>query len=516
MKTTINDLPESKEELVQIIAKLQMELTSAQVELASTQAKYDYLIEQIRLSKQKRFGSSSEKNVLQADLFDEAGIELPEEVKEEISHEEEIEVKGHTRKKHPIRKPIPGDLPREVIVHDIAETEKSCECGSTLVKIGEEISEQIKYVPAQLSVVQHVRPKYACKPCQENIKIAAMPILLLPKSMATPELVAHIIVSKYLDHVPLYRQEAIWQRVGIDMPRSSLCGWILKVAELCHPLVKLLQKEIIEHDYIQADETTLQVLNEAGRADTAKSYMWVYKGGDIHHPSAVFDYQETRGGYHAQNFLKGFKGYLQTDAYSGYNFTDYDEDIIALGCMAHARRPFAELAKISKKTGLAIDAIKYFQRLYTIEKYARENNLSYQERYNLRHQKAPPILDEFKQWLEMHLTKVPKQHKLGQGIQYVLKHWTELTAYLKDGRLEIDNNLVENLIRPLALGRKNWLFAGSPSGARAAAVFYSLIATCQLNNIEPYQYFCKMLHQIRLCKTDEDFINLLPRYINFN
>ena len=186
----------------------------------------------------------------------------------EISDEEEIEVKGHTRKKHPVRKPIPADLPREVIVHDIPESEKSCGCGSTLVKIGEEISEQVKYIPAQLSVIQHVRPKYACKPCQENVKIAAMPTLLLPKSIATPELVAHIIISKYMDHLPLYRQEVIWQRIGIDMPRSSLCGWILKVAELCKPLIKLLRQEIIKHDYIQADETTLQVLNEAGRVDT--------------------------------------------------------------------------------------------------------------------------------------------------------------------------------------------------------------------------------------------------------
>jgi len=506
MKTTIKDLPHTVEESHQIIRNLQ-------IELASTQAKYHYLIEQIRLAKQQRFGSSSEKNILQADLFDEAGIELPEEVNEEINDLDEIEVKGHTRKKHPVRKPIPADLPREVIVHDVSESEKTCACGSTLVRIGEETSEQIKYIPAKLSVIQHVRPKYACKPCQENVKIAAMPILLLPKSIATPELVAHIIISKYMDHLPLYRQEAIWQRIGIDMPRSSLCGWILKTAELCIPLIKQLQKEIIRHDYIQADETTLQVLNEAGRADTTKSHMWVYRGGDLAHLSVVFDYQETRGGYHAQTFLKGFKGYLQTDAYSGYNFTDQNEAITALGCMAHARRPFAELAKISKKTGLALDAIKYLQHLYAIEKYARENNLSPQQRYELRQQKAPPIFAEFKTWLETYLTKVPKQHKLGQGIQYVLRHWKELTAYLKDGRLEIDNNLVENLIRPLALGRKNWMFAGSPSGAKAAAVFYSLIATCQLNKIEPYQYFCKMLHQIRLCKTDEDYQKLLPQFI---
>ena len=252
------------------------------------------------------------------------------------------------------------------------------------------------------------------------------------------------------------------------------------------------------------------MLNEPRRANTSKSYLWVYKGGPPNKSCVVFDYQETRGGYHAENFLKDFKGFLQTDAYSGYNFTDRSQDITSVGCFAHARRPFAERAKISKKTGLAIEAIGFIRQLYTIEKYARDNNFTADQRYEFRNEKATSILNEFHAWLEKNINKVPKQHKMGQGMQYCLRHWTELTNYLKNGRLEIDNNAVENLIRKLALGRKNFLFAGSPAGAKAAATYYSLIGTCELNGIDPYKYFCAMLHQIRFCKTENDYQNLLP------
>jgi transposase len=452
MEVCLDSLPKTKEERIQLIYRLT-------AELSSYKEKCNYLVEQLRLAKQQRFSPSTEKNLLQADLFDEAGVELANDVKETIADQvEEVQRDGY-KKKHPVRKPIPADLPREVVIHDLPASEKICVCGNELVRMGEEISEQVKYIPAKLSVIQHVRPK------QENVKMAAMPQLFLPKSLATPELVAHILVAKYIDHIPLYRQETIWQRIGLDMPRSSLCGWIIKTAELCAPLIKQLHNKLIQYDYIQADESRLQVLNEAGRANVSKSTMWVYKSGNLVHPCVVFDYQETRGGYHAQNFLKGFKGYLQTDAYSGYNFTEQNEAISPLGCLAHARRPFAELAKLSKNTGLAWEALHYFQRLYAIEKQAREARLSHQQRYELRHQQAPPIFAEFKNWLETHVTKVPKQHKLGQGIQYTLRHWHKLTGYLKEGRLEIDNNAVENLIRPLALGRRNWLFAGSPTGA---------------------------------------------------
>ncbi len=510
MKITIKNPPKTVEELEKIILLQQQKIEKQQLEITSHKEQYIRLLEEFKLEKSRRYGASSEKNIYQTDLFDEPGAEITGELKDQL--DDTINIESYQRKKHPVRKSIPKDMPREVIIHDIAEHEKVCDCGAHLVRIGEAISEQIKYIPARLSVVQHVRPKYACKPCQENIKIAPMPSLLLPKSLATPELVAHTIIAKYCDHIPLYRQQNIWDRLGIDMPRSSLCGWLLKVSELCEPLVKLLRQNIIVYDYAQADETTVQVLDEVGRSNKAKSYIWCYRGGGIR-PSIVYEYQETRGGYHAEEFLSGFKGYLQSDAYSGYNFANKDEGIIRIGCMAHARRKFADIIKIAKTNGLAHEAIKFFKALYKIEKEARDNNLSPQDRFSLREEKSTPILTAFKAWLDNHLTKTPAQSKIGEAIRYTLSNRKLLNNYLKDGRIEIDNNLLENTIRPFAIGRKNWLFMGSPSGAKAGAVFYSLIETCKANDIEPYQYLCAMLHRIRDCVTEESYRKLLPQFI---
>lgn len=281
MKIDLENLPDSAELLQKIIFEMR-------VELASYKEKYARLLEELRLNKSHLYSSSSEKNILQADLFDEAGVELSDEIKRQLT--DEIEVKSHSKKKHPVRRPLPKDLPREIILHDISDQEKICDCGAHLIKIGEEITEQLKYIPAQLSVIQHVHPKYACKPCQENVKISPMPMLFLPKSIATPELVAYTIIAKYCDHLPLYRQESIWNRLEIDIPRSSLCGWVLKTAELCEPLVNLLQKNIIAHDYTQADETPVQVLDEVGRDNTTKSYIWCYRGGGEKF-SIVYEYQ---------------------------------------------------------------------------------------------------------------------------------------------------------------------------------------------------------------------------------
>jgi transposase len=504
MEINIKQLPDNPKLLQEMLVHMHQELNAYK-------EKYASLIEQLRLAKQHRFASSSEKNVLQADLFDEAGSEITLEVQQQL--DEQITVNSYARSKHPVRKPLPKELPREVIVHDLTAPEKVCSCGVGLMKIGEEITEQLKFIPAKLSVIQHVRYKYACKPCQETVRVAPMPKLLLPKSIATPELVAHIITAKYVDHIPLYRQEAIWQRLDIDLPRSSLCGWILKTAECCEPLVHLLKQAIILYDYTQADETPVEVLNEANRHNQTKSFMWVYRGGEPAHRSIVFDYQETRGGQHAQTFLKGFKGFLQTDAYSGYAWGLQDEAITSIGCMAHARRSFAELAKLTNGHSLAKEALTYFQKVYGIEKQARENNCSPRERHAQRNAHAPLILTEFKQWLEHHLTKVPQQHKIGQAIQYVLRHWEPLTNYLKDGRIEIDNNAIENAIRPFAIGRKNFLFMGSPRGAKAGAILYSLIETCKANKIEPYQYFSTMLNRLPHSKTADDYQRLLPQTI---
>ncbi|MBX3709180.1 MAG: IS66 family transposase [Gammaproteobacteria bacterium] len=507
MEININSLPSTADSLKKIIVDLQQELHAYK-------EKYFSLIEQIRLARQQRFSSSSEKR-LQINLFDNGHHEYVEgtEVAMPFVISPRDPRDDFMQKKQRGRRSLPKELPREVVFHDIPESAKICECGAHLIRMGEEVTEQLKYVPAKLSVLQHIRPKYACRPCQEYVAIAHLPKFILPKSIATPELVAHVIVAKYMDHLPLYRQETMWKRLEVDLTRSSLSNWILKVAVLCQPIIKQLQQNILRSSYIQADETTVQVLSEFTRQNTQKSYMWVFRGGDLAHPCIVYNYRETRGGYHAEEFLTDFKGYLQTDAYSGYNWACDRKNVITVGCMAHARRPFAALAKLSKKTGLAMQALHYFQKLYAIEKIARNKELSPEKRYELRCIKAPPILDEFKKWLEEHIHTVPEQHKMRQAMQYVLRHWENLTNYLKDGRIEIDNNAVENAIRPFALGRKNWLFAGSPSGAHAAATFYSLIETCKANYINPYHYLCTLFQRLPLCQIDDDYLTLLPQSI---
>jgi len=510
MKNIKINTSKSIEELEEIIFLQQQIIEISKAEIISYKERYIRLLEEFKLEKHRLYASSSEKNILQSDLFDEAGIELSDDLKNEL--DDKMDVASFKRTKHPIRKPIPKDIPREVVIYDINDKEKICGCGAHLSRIGEEISEQIKYIPATLRVLQHVRPKYACKPCQENVKIAKMPTLLLPKSLATPELVAYTIIAKFCDHIPLYRQEAIWQRLGIDLARSSACGWLMKTAELCERLVRLNQKILVAENYIQADETTVQVLNEVGRDNTTKSYMWCYRGGG-EKPIIIYEYQPTRGGYHAINFLEGFNGYLQSDAYSGYNFAIKNPAIIKLGCMAHARRKFADIVKLAKTRGLAHEAINFFKALYKIEKEARENNLSSIDRFKLRDQKAPSVLEKFKLWLDGYLTKTPLQSKIYDAIRYTLSNWDFLKNYLQDGKLEIDNNQIENSIRPFALGRKNWLFKGSPTGAKAGAIFYSLIETCKANNVEPYKYFCAMLNRIRQCTTEEHYHELLPQFI---
>jgi len=253
------------------------------------------------------------------------------------------------------------------------------------------------------------------------------------------------------------------------------------------------------------------VLKSGAEKKRRKGYMWCYATHPPHQKIVRFEYQPSRSGTHAENFLKDFNGYLQTDAYKGYDFVKRKAGIIHLGCMAHARRYFADIVKTAKTPGLALEAIQFFKALYKIEREAKA--LSFEDRYKIRQEKAQPILTEFKARLEKNVLVVPDQFAIGKAIHYCLNHWTQLTNYLKDGMLSIDNNFIENEIRPFALGRKNWMFKGSPRGAKAGAIFYSLLATCRANQTNPEAYLVKMLSQIRVCKTRDDFRKLLPYHI---
>ena len=521
MKNTLESLPNSVHELKKMVLNLEALHTTVVHEkneliakhhqkYVVIEKKYNQLLEQLKLARLKRFGQSTETSH-QLALFDEADKPLPPETKETLLTEEKVST--HKKRKAKGRRPLPANFPVEEVLHDIPETDKQCACGHPRHRIGEEISEQLKYIPAQLVVVRHIRPKYACRACEEGVTIAPMPLLLLPKSIATPELIAQTILSKYEDHLPLYRQEQMWKRLGIDLPRNSCCGWLMKVSEFCEPLWHLLKEDIVKSSYAQADETPVVVLKIGNAKKRKKAYMWCYRSHPPNGPYSIcFEYQSSRSGDYAAEFLKGFTGYLQTDMYQGYRqWVKDNPSVIHVGCLAHARRYFADIVKVHKTPGLAHEAMQFFKTLYAVEQDIKD--LSVEARYQIRQEKAKPILKDFKAWLDRSVQQVPDQFAIGKAIHYCLNHWTELSNYTQHGMLHIDNNLIENNIRPFALGRKNWLFNGSPRGAKAGAIFYSLLATCKASQINPEAYLVKMLSNIRACKTKKDFRQLLPYHI---
>lgn len=477
----------------------------------------DRLEEEVRLLRHAIFGQKTEKQAAgpspQLLLFD-----MPENPQEETDDKEEevVTVPEHTRKKKG-RKKLPEDLPRIDVVHDISEEEKDCACGSLLSRIGEDVSEKLDIVPAKIQVIRHIRPKYACRNCEgafdndNTVKIAPVPAQIIPKGLATAGLLAYILIAKFCDALPFYRQEKQFIRIGIDIPRQTMCGWAMKVAETCLPLLELLQNEIRGGPLVNVDETPVQVLNEPGRSASQKSYMWVFKGGLTGKPIIVYQYHPTRSGSVAKLFLNEYQGVVQTDGYVAYDFLDKWQGIIHVGCWAHARRMFINVKKAGggKKTGSADVAISMIKRLYALEKIARNNKLSSDEIYEMRQAQAKPILAKFKVWLDNKKDHVPPKSLLGKAVNYSLNQWQRLENYLKDGHAGIDNNLVENAIRPFAVGRKNWLFSGTPEGAQASALLFSLIETAKANKLEPYRYLRYLFEKIPTTHT-ADLPGLLP------
>jgi len=481
-------------------------------ELLRQHEKMNQLRQRVQFLLHQRYGKKSEKlSSQQLSLFDEADVTQNSATEAIEQADAETIVAAHTRKSS-ARKPLPKDLPRQQIIHDLSEEEKICACGHALHRIGEDISEKLEFIPAQIKVVEHIRCKYACRSC-ETVKSAVLPLQPIPKSIASPGLLSHILLSKYADHLPLYRQEVILQRMGIDLARSTLCTWVLRSAQLMEPLVALLKEGICQGSYVQADETFLQVLNEPDKPNDSKSYMWVYRGGALEKKAVVYDYQASRAGLAAEKFLDGFAGVLQTDAYAGYNRFKVMPTITQAACWAHVRRKFMDIVKLSKEKGKAFESIVRIRKLYAIEKEAKEKYLDYAERQALRQERALPLLKEYKEWLDDTLQRVPPQSPLSKAIAYALNQWSLLTVYVDYGEIEIDNNLVENAIRPFAVGRRNWLFMGSDTGARAGAIIYSLLATCKIHIVEPYAYFKYILDQLPRCKTKEAYTALLPQYV---
>ena len=468
------------------------------------------LQEKLNIALAQRYAARSEQySPDQIRLFYEAEVDTPMDVGTDESAASVI-IAAHTRQKRG-RKPLPDHLPRLEVIHDLPEAERYCDHdGNSLRRIGEVISEQLDIVPAIIRVIRHIRRQYACD-CGQCIKTATLPAQPIPKSLASPGLLAHVAVCKYVDALPLYRQERILQRIGVDIPRATLANWMIEAGTLIQPLINLLRDRLLAYDIIQMDETTVQVLKEPGKTAQSKSYLWLQRGGPPDQPVLLYDYDPSRGARVPQRLLEGFQGALQTDGYDGYNAAVATGNLTHVGCFAHARRKFDEAIKAQGKQprrGQAHHALALIQKLYGVEKAVRHETP--EARYARRQQHAQPILDELRAWLDETLPQVPPQSAIGKALNYLHREWTKLIRYLNDGRYEIDNNRAENAIRPFVIGRKNWLFSDSVRGVKASANLYSLIETAKANGLEPYAYLRRVFAELPKAKTVEEVEALLP------
>lgn len=449
-------------------------------------AKVTYL--QLELEKLKRqiFGVKSER-FIPADNA-QLSMELGEPVATPV--EPETEQITYTRKKtgkdkgH-ARMEISASIPRETIVIEPAEDVSDGR------KIGEKVTEVLDYIPGKLKVNRYVRPVYAL-PNEQGIVIGNLPSLPIPRGNAGAGLLAHLIISKFVDHLPFYRQVQMFKRQGVTLAESTVNDWFRASCDLLEPLYECLKKTLLQGNYLMADETPIAVQTENKPGATHKGYHWVYYSPVER--LVLFDYRKGRGREGPEELLKDYHGTLQADGYSAYESFEKKPGITLLACMAHARRKFDEALKNDKAR--AEHALTLIQQLYAIERLAREQQVSADERKALRQEKASPIMAAFHNWLKENITQTLPKSAIGIAIAYTLHLWPRLLRYLDDGRYEIDNNLIENSIRPVALGRKNYLFAGSHEGAQRAAMMYSFLGTCKINNIEPFEWLSTVLKRI--------------------
>ncbi|MEZ8441945.1 IS66 family transposase [Vibrio splendidus] len=504
MKKTPNINPESQD-----VAELQAMVAALMSEKNEWKQERQSLLEQLKLAFDRQFAKRSEAlkpyDESQGDLFNEAECEA---VKEDV-----VEVTTTTTtKKRGKRKPLPKTLPREVIELDLDDHEKQCACcNHSLHKIGEDRSEKLEFTPAVLKVLEYVRPKYACRQCEKtgdssHIVQKPSPQSLIPKSFATESLLANIILGKYQYAMPLYRQESLFTQSGIELSRTTMARWVIQVSEKFAPLYAALKEHLLLQVVVQADETPLNVLKEE-----KKCYMWLYcSGADSPEAAlpnvkniALYDYQNSRARACPVDFLGDYNGYLQTDGYAAYDGLHH---VTNVGCLAHARRKFMDAKKLQGKgkSGKADKALAKIQKLYGIE--SRLKGAPAEERKAERQALAKPILDELYQW--MTTQKVIGSSPLGKAIKYTLGQWSKLIRYIDDGHLSIDNNRAERAIKPLVIGRKNWLFSNTPNGAEASAMLYSIIETAKANGLILYDYMVKCMKE--LAKTEPDIDALLP------
>ena len=478
----------------------------------------DHLYEQFVLLRQRHFGASTEQSAGQAHLFDEAEVlaaaSTPDQ--DQVSIPSPSDAAADAGKKSAgkpargKRAPLPSDLPRVDIVHEVPEDQRLCPCGTPMVEIGEDVSEQLDIVPMQVRVLRHIRKRYGCPGSAHAPVVAALPAQPLPRSNASPDLLAMLLTVKYADGLSLARFEYVLERAGVAVPRQTLARWVIGAAGVLQPLHNLIRDELFNASVIHMDETVVQVLKERDRPASSQSYMWVQTGGPPERPVVVFDYDPSRSGAVPVRLLEGYQGYLMTDGYDGYNALAKTEGIEHLACLAHSRRRFVEATRVQPKgkRGRADEAIELIGRLYGIEREYKA--ATDDERHLARQTRSVPILAELRAWLDATLPTVPPKTALGEALAYLHKYWSRLVRYTERGDLPIDNNRCENSIRPFAVGRRRWMFCDTPAGAHASAVIYSLIETARANGLEPYTWLRRVMRELPAAQSVEAIEALLP------
>lgn len=532
MNSTAKDtLPDDIELLKQMLLESLSIKEKLALELNQKSVLIGNLEETIRYLKHLKFGRSSEKfNDKQNDLFNEVEVLAAESEAEEapsplVENDQAVGPKKKRAKTKPrTLQQLPDTIERNEVFHDLPEAEKRCTCGCQLTKSGCERSEQLEVIPPQFSITVHVRHTYACKSCEGKLKTADKPAQPIAKSFATASLLAYIIVSKYLYALPLHRQEKIYESLKVPLKRNTMANWVIQSENLVVRVIERFEYYLLRENYLQCDETRLQVLNEPDKRADQISQMWVRRSmGDI--PITLFNYSRSRSGDEACSFFKGYSGYLQTDDYAGYNKVVQKNQLQHVGCNAHARRKFdeakksepAEVNKTSKKRKHRTAYKKYsgadmgllfYRRLYAIEREIK--TLAPSQRFSVRLEKSVPLFKRFMRWAELRLLKTRGKGKLGMALGYFLRNKEKLMMYCCDEKLNIDNNLTEGAIRPFVIGRKNWLFSSTPKGAIASAAFYSLIETAKANGLNVFDYLKHLFEVLPTIKLSDSIDFLLP------
>jgi transposase len=508
-------------------AQAEQAIQALRGELRMAQAERDLLQERLNQFKRQLFAAKSEASAQhQRDMFfnEAENLGAHAEPTQEEAEDDGVEIAAHKRKKRAGRRPLDAALPREVIRHELPEDQRVCpHDGATLREIGVEASEQLDIIPQQVRVIRHERVKYACPCCDGALRLAPKPAQVIPKGLLSEGAIAWVVVAKYLDGLPLYRQSVLLGRFGgTDLSRSTLSATVVRVGQSVQPVINLMRDLLLESPVVYGDETELQVLKEAGRKAQTKSYMWAQmcegSGADATGPPIrLFAYAPGRSTALAQPLYAGMRGgsALMTDGYEPYNVIAQTNGLVHLGCWAHCRRYFNDALQALPKDRRGPDQlsarfIDLIGQLYRVEALARQRGVGAQELHQLRQRDSVPVLAQIEALLLNHQHGVLPASLLGKALHYLSAQWSKLTRYVEDGRYPIDNNPCENAIRPFVVGRRNWLFSDTVAGANASANLYSLLQTCQVNGIDGYRYLRELLAALPLASTADDYEALLP------